>query len=453
MFNIDNDATINGRDFDGFRDQVAEVVRATSVDFVPSDQVVFYHLVTNPEIIERIEDKKPGVLKEAFPVYALSREVVEEDDEADGFHRLPIALLKKNHFTEKQIKEIEEEKLCIKIGSEHFSISEGAYNTLFQRAGLSGLALIRGDYQRNMLLAHSFFSPHRMLGDRSQKVNIVSRKMTTDDGYTYRKVFAFLGKYYKYIPQSILPTLAEDFIKEDLLGKGEVKSWSIDQTKTEILIEFPEAADEIQEAYKLPEKMVPGIYLASSDVGESSVRIMGTLRQKMCRYCVITDEVRRKHSGDVNPEAIAQKAKNRIFANVRVLPETLGELMGVSLKDYSRLDLSVTVDQDKNKSAVTDLYKKVLEKIAKSLSKGLQNNLYDELCSEVDPSKRYSYYDIAITFLELPDRIQGISQRTSAFEDFAKDCAKAPFIVKDLIPKVITSATTPAEDDEDIFLI
>ncbi|MGN0240896.1 MAG: hypothetical protein ACI4CS_04340, partial [Candidatus Weimeria sp.] len=369
-------------------------------------------------------------------------------------------LLEKGLITEDEASKMKAsgERLIIKIGDKKFTISEMAVATLLQRAGCSGRAFLKPDFQRNVFLAHSVLGNGntRYSGERPQKISVVSRKVSDEKGHEYRKVFAFLGKYYSYIPQTVLITLTEELSKDGSLGEGSCKEWCINHEHTTLLLEFPEAADEIQDAYHLPEKMIPGLYLTTSDVGESSVTVCGTLRAEKSRYFAITDEVRKKHTAGLSPEAVVNEAKDKIFANVRVLPELLAELMGKALLDYTSIDLSTTEGREKNLEAVSGAYKKVVAQTAgKAFSGKTAKSLLDCLCSEIDPSRLYSAYDVAMSFLTLPDRVEGIKTDSDSFLLFQKLCSRAPFMVKDLKKTTSPAVSTPAaeEDEGDIFLV
>lgn len=452
MLSLSDEFEIKGNSFDGFKTAVKEMAQGTSCRLVESDKVIFYHYIEGPKTLKKILSVKPDALDGGKrPFYVFDRTSLEENNEEN--HEFRVGLIAEDVFSDAQWdKDIENgEKLVVKIGNDKFTISELAMNTLFQRAGLSGKSLVTPDLQRNIFLAHSFLANDRLSGQKPQKINVIYREEDGENGRKYKKIFAFLGRYYAYIPQTFLITLAEELMKDGALGTGEVYSWGVDQQRSYILIEFPQAAEDIQDAYKLPDKMIPGLYLATSDTGENSIVCRGTLRHEKSSLYIVTEEVKRKHLGDVNAEEITDKAKETIFANVRILPEVLSRLIGQSVKDYSKTDLSTPAGQEENRAAVSALIKRVWKKTADVFSKKTSTALLEAMTDEIDPSRRYSYYDVAVAFMDLPERVEGISRKSSAFVEFQRRCAKAPFLVE----KAVSSpATTPADDeDEDIFLV
>jgi hypothetical protein len=221
-----------------------------------------------------------------------------------------------------------------------------------------------------------------------------------------KKIMACMSGKYKYIPQSILLDVITNF--KSSLGDAECKYWNISQFFTNILIEFPEVADDISRTYKLPHRVVPGILLRTSDTGDSSLTAVGTMSiGTSLMHC---DTVSRKHSGEIDFGKLKKEIDNEIFKNYTKLPERLCELMLIDVEDPV-----LCTDYVLEKLNIEDI-----------LGKRQAAKLATELTSEYNPSISYSAYDIAVSIMEIPERLQGLSK--SSLSQIAKTVSKAAYV-------------------------
>lgn len=435
---------ISGSDFEGFKDAVTETGSMTKSLEVNSDKITLLHKVTSKKQKDAIAEKYGDKYS---PYYIFTRESLEENNEEGK--SFAAGLITNDTFPEELTRQMENTTLlAAKIGDEKYLISEHAMSTLCQRAKVSGFAFGSADLQRNAFLAHSLLSPDRKSGSKPQKINIIFREEEAD-GRKVRKIFAFLGRYYKFVPQTILISFAEEIMKGGDLGEPVVREWKINHERTYIYLEFPDAADEIQEAYKLPVKIIPGVILATSDIGENSIVARGVARQDKSDAYVITDEVSRKHSGDIDTDKVIEDVNNVIFANVRKLPEVLAELISRELMDYSSVDMTDEKVQEDNRAKVADAIKLAMKSVNGTLSARCRKQVEELLLEEINPARRYTWYDIAAMFLELPERIEGINKEGTAFLEFRRKAAKTPFFIK----KQLEKAAKDEEQEEEIVLI
>ena len=247
--------------------------------------------------------------------------------------------------------------------------------TLASRTMLGGDEFFYPDVVRDLMLA-------KKLAKLAKPVTFMSRT----EGET-QKCFAVHSGTYTPIKQEILGNVIEMLKPE--LGTPKVEKWMIDNFMSSIILSFPEKADEIADMYELPDKFVPGLYLGTSDTGESSVTAMG---------CWIHDGVvsydapfKKKHQGDTTPENILKNIEEKIFAKYTKVPETLVKLLAI--------DIPV--------EKLPDTYKSVIEEsgIKKALGKKLSQALLDELVGEIYSSAKYTAYNVAVTFMDIPHRL------------------------------------------------
>lgn len=325
------------------------------------------------------------------------------------------------------------------IHNEKYIISDIAVPTLSIRASVSGdLTINRQNLIRNMHFADAIFS-------KNDSIHFVYREIQIGeeaDGTPIiaKKIFAALGKYFKAVPQTILSDITDIVADEKIFGKTDIREWSIDHRFTDLYIEFPDAGEDFKDLYKLEDLVIPGIFLCTSDAGNSSIIARGVYR-KGSSY-VITDEVMVKHTSKATVELIKEKM-DEIFINIRKLPETLAQLIGEEVIDYSKTDLSTERGGLQNYEAV----KQYIEKTAKKSLKGILpakhlDVLVKCMCDEINSSVPYTLYDIATLFMEVPERVEGIDMYT--LTEVRKACAKVPYILQHKTVKT---------EEKDIFLL
>lgn len=308
--------------------------------------------------------------------------------------------------------------LCCSIDNKLYLISDIAIRTLTLRAEVKGdMTMQRNNLIRNMHIADAIF-------DKAEKIHLVYRTEVVD-GVEINKIFAGLGNAYKLIPQTILTDSINRLSEAGTLGDIRMSSYEIDHEYSTVKVTMPSIGEEIAEEYKIDTDVVPGLYISTSDVGASSVVIRG-LFWKGYSY-VITDEVSIKHAGNITPERILAEADEKIFTNIRKLPEALSELIGTEAADYSKLDLSTESGQKKNKDAVQGIIKEEIRFACKeaNISGKKKEQLLEGIYDEINPTITYTLYDIAINLMGIADRISGLDRDT--LTRLHKACGRIPY--------------------------
>lgn len=242
-----------------------------------------------------------------------------------------------------------------------------------------------------------------------------------------KKLVSILSAKYQALPQSALCEIVEALEFKNDFGKMETYKWKMNNWTSEIYVEFPEKAEEIQEMYGFKDKIIPGLWFKTSDTGDSSVKIYPTWRKNQS---IIFDElssVKRIHSGKVTLNDIINHVIAQAFKEYSRMPEALANLMTQSITDPS-LDFTKTRDVIKNKECIERVIRNAFKelKIVKAIGKGYEMKLREQLCAEFSGSIRYTAYDIATAIMSLPERLEGVNPETK--HNLESAVAGAPYI-------------------------
>lgn len=327
------------------------------------------------------------------------------------------------------IKEYENNtKLLVHLEGKLYFTSSNLSTTMGLRSGLKGDASLVPCVERDILTAQRL--------NNDSEVSFIIRNV---DGV--KKIFAALSGKYTYVPQSFLCDVIERVEKDGKLGKIDCKHWKIDNELAEIFLEFPERANEISTLYEFKDEMVPGLYLAKSDVGECSITVRSTWR--INNSIIIQDEIKRKHSAKIKPDEVLEDIDKVVFAKYTQLPDLLSSLMLINITDPEWVKkLSTQRFIKTNEQHIQNTIKKVFNKIGlvDAICKKNEKQIYDSLCDEIDASLSYTAYDIVMMIMQIPERVHGLA---SVYRDpLAKACGKAPFVKfeKEETKKVILTA-------------
>lgn len=421
--NLLNNWCVTGRDLNDFKKEVDNLVNSTK------------SITSNNETITLLSRCRCKEAPEGSNLYyVLSRIYLDKYLNGDG---LKLGAIANNVFSDELFEEMDATTgLCAIIENEKFLIGSNALATLTMRAGVGGEVTVA----RNNVIRDTHFA------DALTSIADATKFIYREDEDGNKKIFACMSKGYNEIPMSILYHAIDKVADEDIMGKMEVNHWEISHNFTDIYVEFPEAAQDFMDTYKLSEKIIPGLFLCTSDTGASSVIVRGTYRYK--NRCVITDEVARKHSGTITAEELLDMINNQVFTKFRLLPEKLADLIGQTVVDYSKVDLSSTAGQEANRTSVAALIKTLVNSDLKEL-KGQKRRaeLIECMVSEINPTIPYTMYDIAMMFMWLPDRLNGLDKATMA--NVAKACAKVPFEIENRAKKL----SSKPEEDEILYLV
>lgn len=430
--NLLNGYSVSGTDKESMEKELSNIDSVTHVKLRSGKEIV---LLSIAKIDKFAEPEKTSV-------YILS------DSYVSGFNERGEALHVANaadyKIGRKLLKEAKKTTgLLAVIDGDIYVVGSSALATFSQRTGVSGeTTLTRNGIIRDLHFADGLFI-------NNEKTNIVYREAPTEDGETVRKIFAFLGKRYIPIEQSAFMKILDKIDAENLLGKTELKDYRIGHDFTDIYVDFPEAAKDIRDTYHLTDDIIPGMFLCTSDTGMSSVICRGTYR--IGRSYFVLNEVAKKHTASNTVEEFVKACDKEIFPDYRKLPEALASLMGEELIDYTKADVSTKTGQEENKARYVAIIKALSNKLFPPaiIPAKVKSALVEAVTAEMNPEVHYSLYDVAITFLGLTDRTEGLLR--AQLEVMRKASAKAPYVLLD--KKFLDSVKTEKEEEEDFVLL
>lgn len=245
-----------------------------------------------------------------------------------------------------------------------------AIGALGLRVGLSGSGLQHCSWYRDAFLSE-------LLQDLKEKITIIMRD---------EKVYGVFSNRYTYIPQDRLMRLIERSEKE--LGEADIQFWA-DQFNTRIWCRFPDKADELSAMYSLPEIMVPGIMITTSDTSDSSIMIQETWDNDHGNF-VYGHQVSRKHMGAVRLDALEEMMVKNIFGQYTYVPEKLMDFLGIDIEDVDTEHILKKIGADKILGS----------KRTKELSQQLDLELR---------SLPLTAYGVVTRMMTIPDRVSGFS--------------------------------------------
>ena len=300
---------------------------------------------------------------------------------------LPLEDEKNRERLEVLVKELKHNRLMLKHGDNKYFTADSLIPTMTARIGAGGINAKRPSYKRDAYFAE-------LLGVTEQDVQLLVR---TFDGV--RKVFAMHSDRYTIVPQTTILDIIGQI--ESGLGKPVCRQWEVSNAKTEVYLEFPEKAADFAKTYNLPKKIVPGLRLITSDVGDSSVCAIGTWRlgNAPLGYEVYT----RKHTGRVDTEKILDQIGQRIFAKYDRIPKRLCELMKVEVPEPM------------------DCVDSIFEQIGLKDKIGVRRmaQVREIVRDQFNYVVKYTAYDVAIAIMALPDMVVGM---TKGVQQVFADC-------------------------------
>jgi hypothetical protein len=292
-------------------------------------------------------------------------------------------------FTDKKLSLAKSAELLEK--GKYMPVSEKAIGTIANRIRYGGFSFFEPGLVRDLAIANKFSKPIT-----------VYAILRTDSISKAQKLFAVMSDKYIVIPQSVILDIVNkvsDEAEKDL-GKTECSNWTVDHSVTRIYLDFPDCGEDFAEEYSIPDEIIPGVMIETSDIGESSLRIKGYFRLDH-NLTYMENEFSQIHTGELKMEEIMEAITDHIFPEYRVYPEKLAKLMAIDLTD-STMPNAVKIKK------MTTTYRDVSRKIGlvKAIGKKREKSLIDQLIVGINPEIDYTAYDVAQTFLTLSSTIE-----------------------------------------------
>lgn len=361
--------------------------------------------------------------------------------DADGVQRfdqdqpLKVGFIKKEMFPENLLTENETQSrmmLALSDGEKasFMLMSPLVFDTFAARVGVSGgTSAILNDKARAMHFASALYKEHS-----KDKLQLVVRQ--DDDGTSV--VIAVMGSQYKAIPQQLLSDVITMIQKEGKLGKVELESWELDNSVTDVFITFPDLAEKMLDTYGYSNPLVPGMHMRASDNGSSSDLFeMSWKIEGHPGFCYPggNQTLKFDHRG-VEQDKIKSDIKDNLLLEIREFPELMGKLANANAADYEKLDLNTEAGRRKNLNEIKKIQEKINKKILKLCfrHKEERDQIAQSLADEINSEEPYTLYDIAIEYLTIADRCEGLEYQYQK-DMISYGVAKVPYELAKLLDK------------------
>lgn len=302
-----------------------------------------------------------------------------------------------------------------KKGSQIFYFTSGNTLQTLDRFGMSGDFLQTPCLERDMMIAKRF----------QEDLGITAVVRTVGK---VRKVFTILSDKYTHINQKILFEIIEKIKNSTEMKNPTCYKWEVSNFFTRLFIEFPDKAHELSKLYGLSKEMIPGVVITTSDTGDSSFTVCGTWRTAGSSSIAINSEVKRKHIGNIDINKIVDEISKTIFAEYAKLPEALCNLMSQDITDSS-WNLGTSAGVQANQAMLDKVLKNAFKRlnIVKAIGKKAEKTLRQAMLDELNPSVRYTAYDICMMIMGMPERVV-FMDKNKDIGLLQKTCSNAPFI-------------------------
>ena len=274
----------------------------------------------------------------------------------------------------------------VSVGGDFYYASEEFISRLAYHIGLTGDALRTPSIERNDYIAFLL----KMFGEKEIT-------LTYREELGVKKLMDARSGRYESIPQkNILKVI--DALDSTGMGTVECHSWIINHEFTRVYLEFPEKAVDFAALYGKEERLIPGLMISTSDLGQNSFTVQGTWN--INDSVTVHDEVTRKHFGDIKLDEIIENVKRNIFAEYLQFPNKLIALAGIDITD-------IACDEKQNEKKIETaigIASKECE-LVKIIGKKREKALCTQMLYEFDAEEIITAYDIAVAFLEIPKRI------------------------------------------------
>lgn len=327
---LNDNYTAQGTDIQEAMAAFKDFKDSTKVSEVQMNKVVLMHVVRNAENRQLIPLNPGRPFKKNLK--SVSARAIQYDREAfinDGWEPEILA-------------EAENSGMFVKIGKKIYPVSNMAYTSLANRAGISGPAATKDSLAKNMLIAENL--------DSNDKISLVKRTDATKE-----KVFAFMSGDYGYIRQDIITEIIQKLMIDYYgLGKAECKGWIATHSLSRIFIDFPEKTTTSVTRTGKSIEFVPGIMMETSDVGDSSFRIISYSR---INGSVVYSQYRyeKVHLGKIDVAKIVTYVQDNILPNITIFPRLAEKLLEKSAY------ISLGVDNEIKHERGLDLFRAVME--------------------------------------------------------------------------------------------
>ena len=294
---------------------------------------------------------------------------------------------------------VENSKLIIRFNKSVFFTSAYLSRDLAARAQLSGDGMYDPTDERDKFIMSRYIKA-------PSTVNLLVRKC--DEHFS--KIFAMPSRNYCHIRQTILFNMIAEL--KNQLGEFECDGWYIDHNITKIRLSFPQKAKDISDVYNLPDALIPGVVLETSDTGDCSLRVAAVWKKPHGGYSTF-GVFEREHRGKFDESVAIEAMNDKLIPMYTKLPERLCELLEIDITEPG--------------AAIEAALK--MCGAEKSLGKKRYSSLMDALTAEIPKGAKMTGYDLVMLFMDLPCR----TEEARCKEFFQNAAGRLPYLDFDKI--------------------
>lgn len=377
-----------GNDFSEFAKVLTDLDRHTGVMLYNTRDIGLYSLV-------------PEACTEDF--YALS--YVDSETKPSPYHLKQTSTLIQT-MSEKLRKELlDDSRLIMRLDKHAYLTSHYLCRDFAARADIGGDAIYSPSKERDAYVMSRYAQVER-------DVFIVYRFANVEPERTLKKVFSMPSSSYSYIRQTFLLDIFAEL--EKAFGYGVCEFWSIDHNITRIWLSFPEKAEDISKVYGLPDTLIPGVLMETSDTGDCALRVVAAWKKKSSGSRSTIGVFEREHRGTFSESQAMERVKNELATTYTKLPERLCELL--------------TIDIPEPDAAIEETFR--LLGVEKGVGKKQARIILEGLINRIPAGEKMTGYDLAMLFIDIPSLVVK-NDRIKEF--FEKAAGKVPFLDFDKI--------------------
>lgn len=423
---LNDDWFVTGTDIEEFKKELKNITTKTVYFKTQMDKILFFNITDYGDyyIIPLHHNRLWKNTKAAMSLkkYPITKDIFldqgyDEETVHEAFENGLFINVEGRKFNSSNIKRLAEHGNC-------YPVSQKAMNSILARLNKKGGSFLTEDILRDLTIAKKFNKP----------VDVLLTVRTEKDK---SKVFAIMSDKYLPIAQTKINEILDIIQKEfkDDFGDYTCLKWSIDHSLTRLYIEFPKAGKDFAETYEYPDKIIPGIMIETSDIGDCALRIRSYCRfEETDNVFYADDEVFQLHTTKLDMKDIEDQIKKTIYAKMNYYPQHLAELMTIDITTNEMSPKEI-------KQVMTKMYRRVSKEIGlvKAISKAKEKVIMDQLIDSINPELSYTAYDVATTFLCLANYID------------TKDKTLIDTIAK-TVPEVM-KINFREEEEEDIVIV
>jgi len=405
---------VTGTNLQSFFSALKDMDKATKVVNVSSNSLFMYSVISDTNSLYEYAMLR-GIAhnKNELAIQVNTKNAAKKEDKLmlasmhpslePRYKHIPRSRLIELYDGSEVLDEVEQEsRLIMKYEDKTYVVSALAINTILNRAGINGNFMYSVPSISRAFAIESAFYLYE-----PQIIKVVTRENSKGG----QIILAIHSEMYCYVNQSILEDifvlLAADY------GKGTCERWKITHNLSSCYITFPDIGKEFSESYNLPDDVIPGIYIATSDSGDSAITVKGCWRIGNSIIGTSKDETcKLQHKGNLDLEKFKNDICNRVFSEIKKVPERLCELLALNISQPANTLYSVMKQVG----------------LEKAIGKKRFNILYRNLCAEFMTNVSYTAYDIAMAIFSLPERcLEAGDSILSKLEDVCYDALSADY--------------------------